>query len=66
MVHNWARAGNIPGTRQGETGTVIAGRVVEAGRPHPSGHFGQKFRDAAEEAEAVAGAGHWDAEEWRA
>lgn len=65
MVHGWVMAGNVPGVREHDGQKVIAGRVVEAGRPHPSGHFGQKFRDAADDADVYAGAGWHDHEAWR-
>jgi hypothetical protein len=39
MVHNWVQAGRVPGVREHEGMKWISGRVVEVGRPPPSGSF---------------------------
>jgi hypothetical protein len=61
----WVRCGTVPGVREKDGQTWIAGRVVEIGRPPPSGYFTKDHHNAAETTEILAGAGLPDDDAWR-
>jgi hypothetical protein len=51
LVHQWVVRERVPGAQRTDSGRgqwMIPAPVVEAGRPHPSGQFGEEFTAAAD------------------